>query len=409
MIHMATATYPIHVLIKPISAQCNLRCDYCFYLDKKALFPRETTASLRMTEEMLDTTIRRVIEARVPGQQDIEFAWQGGEPSLMGLRFFEKAIELQHRHAPPGVRITNAFQTNGVLIDDDFARFFRQHGFLVGISIDGPEHLHDRFRRDASGRGSFVAANAGLEALRRHGVQYNLLTVVNRANADHPEEVYTFLKGMGTPFLQFIPLVERTPTGGASDRSVTATQWGEFLMRVFHLWRKQDIGSRFVQLFDMMLGVTLGHSASLCVHAETCGNALALEHNGDLFSCDHFVTPNHRLGNIGEQALQSLANLDAQIHFGVGKSSGLPATCRNCTELRFCHGGCPKDRLIPRDDGMLNWLCDGYRRFYRESAPYFSAMAQALRSGYPASAHVNFMPRNISGNSATSGLRGHGT
>ena len=391
---MSTATQPVHVLIKPIGARCNLRCDYRFYLDKKSLFPESTTTPPRMTDEMLETTIQRVIEARSPGQREIEFAWQGGEPTLLGRRFFQRAVELQHRYAPQGLRITNAFQTNGVLIDDDFARFFREHRFLVGISIDGPEHLHDRFRRDASGRGSFAAVSSAIEKLQRHGVEYNLLTVVNCDNADHPEEVYTFLKGMGSPFLQFIPLVEPAPTHGASTRSVTATQWGAFLMRVFHLWRKQDIGSQFVQLFDMMLGVTLGHPASLCVHAKTCGRALALEHNGDLFSCDHFVTPNHRLGNISGHSLQSLASSDFQKRFGSDKSASLPETCRSCPELRFCHGGCPKDRVTLTNDGMLNWLCKGYSRFYRESAPYFTAMANALRSGFPASAYGSFMLRN---------------
>ena len=388
---MNPAMAPIHVLIKPIGAQCNLRCDYCFYFGKNALYANRSRTSLRMSDELLETAIRRIIDARAPGQHTVEFAWQGGEPSLMGIRFFERSVALQKQIAPAGLRITNTFQTNGVLIDDGFARFFRDHGFLVGISIDGPQELHDRFRRDANGNGSFTAVMAGIEALNRHGVDYNLMTVVQSDNAEHPEAVYGFLQRLGSPFIQFIPIVEPDPAGGVSPRTVSAAQWGEFLTRVFHLWRKQDIGRTFVQHFDMMLGITLGHPATLCVHAQTCGRALALEHNGDLYSCDHFVDTAHCLGNLGKRSLRELADSARQARFGMDKGTPLPDTCRRCHFLRFCHGGCPKDRLIATGSGRLNWLCEGYQRFYSESTPFFAAMGDALRRGLPAADYREFL------------------
>ena len=392
---MNPAMTPIHVLIKPIGAQCNLRCDYCFYLEKSALYGDRTRASFRMSEELLETTVRRVIDARAPGQQAIEFAWQGGEPSLMGIHFFEKAVALQRRLAPEGLRVSNSFQTNGVLIDDAFARFFREHDFLVGVSIDGPQKRHDRFRRDPNGNGSFTEVMAGIEALNRHGVEYNLLTVVQSDNADHPEEVYSFLSKLSSSFIQFIPIVEQDPAGTVSARSVSARQWGEFLMRVFHMWRHQDIGRKFVQLFEMMLGITLGHPASLCVHARTCGRALALEHNGDLYSCDHFVDRKHLLGNIGISTVRGLADGEFQGRFGRDKYDSLPDKCRACSHLRYCYGGCPKDRLEATESGWLNWLCDGYSCFYRESGPFFVAMAEALRRRLPASDYRHFIKHDV--------------
>ncbi|WP_263771054.1 anaerobic sulfatase maturase [Propionivibrio soli] len=386
------AQAPFHVMLKPIGAQCNLRCDYCFYLEKAALFPERRGAALRMTEATLESVVHQIIEARAPGQDEVVFAWQGGEPTLMGLPFFEKAIALQSRYAPPGVRIANTFQTNGVLVDENFARFFREHGFLVGVSIDGPEALHDRFRRDAAGRGSFSRVMAGIEAMSRHGVEYNLMTSVQRHNASHPEDVYDFLIGLGSPFIQFIPIVEPDPEHTVSERSLTGESWGEFLTRVFHRWRKYDVGRVFVQHFDMALGVHLGHPASLCVHAPQCGRGLALEHNGDLFSCDHFVDADHRLGNLLHENLAQLADGHRQQEFGAEKSRFLPDACRQCPHLHLCHGGCPKDRLLPTASGRLNWLCSGYARFFEESRPYFLAMISALNRGLPAAEFDRFLP-----------------
>jgi len=378
-------------MVKPIGAQCNLRCDYCFYLEKTALYPQHRAADFRMSDVTLATLIRSVIEARPVGQETVQFAWQGGEPCLMGLAFYERAVALQRRLAPAGVSVQNTFQTNGVLIDDDFARFFRAHGFLVGVSLDGPQVLHDLHRLDTQGKGSFDCVMRGIETLRRHHVDFNLLTVVNADNSQHPELVYRFLRSLGSAFLQFIPLVEPGPAGGASARSVGGAAWGRFLNSVFHLWRQADVGRVFVQHFDQRLGQALGHPATLCVHAETCGRGLALEHNGDLYSCDHFVTPAHRLGNVHDRALATMVDSSSQAVFGDAKRETLPNECRACEHRVLCHGGCPKDRLTDAPGGKLNWLCAGYKAFYAESAPYVEAMAKSLRAGLPAATYRRFL------------------
>lgn len=385
------ARTPFHIVAKPIGAQCNLRCDYCFYLEKATLFPGKNAARHRMNDDVLETLIRDQIASRAEGQNEVPFVWQGGEPTLMGIPFFEKVVALQQKHAPKNVLVSNAFQTNGVLISGEFARFFHDHQFLVGVSIDGPEHLHDRFRRDASGRGSFKAVMNGIEQLNRHQVEFNLMTVVQSDNSQHPDEVYRFLTGLGTPFLQFIPIVEPDPLTTVSSRSVSSAPWGEFLNRIFHLWRREDIGRIYVQHFDLVLGLTLGFPASLCVHAPTCGRGLALEHNGDLFSCDHYVDREHYLGNITSKPMAEMADSEIQRTFGQQKSSALPDACRQCPYLNRCFGGCPKDRLIGTASGKLNWLCAGYKAFYQETSPYFSAMAAALRRRLPASEYTRFL------------------
>jgi|APIni6443716594_1056825.scaffolds.fasta_scaffold22746_1 uncharacterized protein len=386
-----SAAAPFDVMVKPIGAQCNLRCDYCFYLEKTELYPGKRAADFRMTDAMLQTLIRSQIESRAFGQREVQFAWQGGEPTLLGIPFFRRVVALQQKYAPPGVRVLNAFQTNGVLVTDEFARFFHDHEFLVGVSIDGPEALHDRFRRSNSGLGTFKAVMAGIECLNRHQVEYNLLTVVQSDNCRHPEEVYRFLTGLGSPFIQFIPIVEPDPVRTVSVRSVSGAAWGEFLNRVFHDWRRDDIGRVYVQYFDMMLGLYLGGPAALCVHAPECGRGLALEHNGDLYSCDHFVSPAHLLGNIARKSMAEMVDSPFQRAFGQAKSTTLPDACRNCEYQRFCYGGCPKDRLIATDSGKLNWLCSGYLAFYRETAPYFLAMARALNERRPASDYERFL------------------
>jgi uncharacterized protein len=386
-----SAAAPFDVMVKPIGAQCNLRCDYCFYLDKAGLYPGKRAADFRMSDATLEALIRSQIESRAFGQHEVQFAWQGGEPTLLGLPFFTRVVALQRRHAPPGVRVLNAFQTNGVLVTDEFARFFRDHQFLVGVSIDGPEVLHDRFRRNASGLGTFKAVMTGIECLNRHRVEYNLLTVVQSDNGQHPEEVYRFLTGLGSPFIQFIPIVEPDPVRTVSVRSISGAAWGEFLNRVFHDWRRGDIGRVYVQYFDMMLGLYLGAPASLCVHAPECGRGLALEHNGDLYSCDHFVNPAHFLGNITKQSMAEMVDSPFQRAFGHAKSTTLPGACRNCRYQASCYGGCPKDRLIATDSGKLNWLCSGYLAFYKETEPYFRAMARALHERRPANEYERFL------------------
>ncbi|MEO8410799.1 MAG: anaerobic sulfatase maturase [Propionivibrio sp.] len=386
----SSARAPFHVMVKPIGAQCNLRCDYCFYLEKTELYPGRKAADYRMHDETLKTLIRAQIESRTPGQNEVTFAWQGGEPTLMGIPFFERVVKLQRKYAPKGVVISNAFQTNGVLITDDFARFFHDHQFLLGVSIDGPEQLHDRFRVDTAGRGTFNAVMAGIERLNRHQVEYNLLTVVQSDNSQHPEQVYDFLTGLGSPFLQFIPIVEPAALTLVGSRSVSGEQWGEFLNRVFHRWRAKDIGRVYVQHFDMLLGLVLGYPASLCVHAPQCGRGLALEHNGDLFSCDHYVDREHFLGNITSKSVAEMVDSPFQRTFGEGKSMSLPDICKQCDYLGLCYGGCPKDRLVDTDTGKLNWLCAGYKAFYEETVPYFNAMAAALRQGLTASDYHRF-------------------
>ena len=297
----------------------------------------------------------------------------------MGQAFFERAIALQRHLAPVGVAVQNTIQTNGTLITDAFARFFHDNGFLVGVSIDGPQVLHDAHRVDTAGNGTFDSVMKGIETLRRLRVEFNLLSVVNADNSRHPEVVYRFLRSLGTPFLQFIPLVEPMTGGGATDRSVCGEAWGQFLNRVFHLWRQQDIGRVFVQHFDQRLGQALGHPATLCVHAESCGRGMALEHNGDLYSCDHFVTPAHLLGNMHLNGLVAMLDSAAQTKFGNAKSNELPDECNRCEYRALCYGGCPKDRLIATPSGALNWLCVGYKAFYAETAPYVGVMARSIR------------------------------
>ena len=382
---------PFHILAKPIGALCNLRCAYCYYLEKEKMYPGRKASRFRMTGETLESLIRSGIQSRLPWQKEIHFSWQGGEPLLMGLKFFKKVLALQKACAPDGVAVRNDLQTNGTLISDDFARFFHDHSFLIGVSIDGPEALHDRFRLDASGRGSFKAVMRGIERLDRHKAEYNLLTVVQEHNSRYPEDVYRFLVSLGSAFIQFIPLVEKKADGTVNPRSVGGKAWGNFLNRVFHLWRLHDVGAVFIQHFDTTLGLGMGLPSALCVHARECGRALAVEHNGDLFSCDHYVDPEHKLGNIRRTSLSSLAESERQRAFGREKQTTLSSTCRRCEFLPLCNGGCPKDRIGRDGAEKTHWLCSGYKAFFEESLPYFSAMAEALRHRFPASEYPRFM------------------
>jgi uncharacterized protein len=388
----STAQTPLHVIAKPFGAICNIACEYCFYLDKEKLYPHESRAGFRMADAVLERYIVQYIEAQ-PDGQEVNFSWQGGEPTLLGVDFFRRAVVLQKRHARSGQPVSNALQTNGMLLDDEWCAFLREEGFLVGISIDGPEHLHDRYRRDHQGRGTFARVMAGLEALQRNNVEWNALTVVQRENGEHGAEVYRFLKGIGARFLQFIPVVETLPGGGVSARSVESEQFGRFLNAVWDEWLAADIGEVFVQHFDMMLGLTLGYPASTCVHARTCGRAVALEHNGDVYSCDHFVNSAHNLGNIADSHLVRLLDGAQQSQFGQDKFDGLPAYCRECDFLRYCYGGCPAHRiaLTPAGDPRLNHLCAGYKLFYAHTRPALQAMATALRRGGGARDYRQFL------------------
>lgn len=392
-----------HVMTKPIGPICNLDCKYCFYLEKENLYPN--TSKWRMPDSVLEAYIRQYIEQQdVP---EVSFAWQGGEPTLLGVHFFRKVIALQRKYAA-GKAIHNALQTNGTLLDTEWGAFLAEHRFLVGLSIDGPRELHDRYRVDKQQRGTFDQVVRGLEVLQRHHVEFNTLTVVSRANAGQPLEVYRFLKSIGSSFLQFIPLVEReAPTRlkilglGLSDPpvpgephdpespvtpwSVGARQYGEFLCTIFDEWVRRDVGRTFVQIFDVTLGNFVGAPPSLCVFAPQCGNALAMEHNGDLYSCDHYVYPKYRLGNVLNSSLRQMIASPQQRQFGQDKSATLPRYCQEC-EVRFaCHGECPKHRFMRTPDGEtgLNYLCPSYKLFFNHVAPHMRKMADLLLFGQP--------------------------
>lgn len=343
-----------------------------------------------MPEDLLEIYTRQFIDAQqVP---EATFAWQGGEPTLMGLDFFKQAVSLQQKYKKPGMRILNTLQTNGTLLDEEWCRFLKEHNFLIGISIDGPEHLHDVYRKDKGGKGTFQAVMKGWELLKKHNVDVNVLVTVNAVNGSHPEEVYRFLRDeAGAEFIQFIPIVERKNRTGfqeghkVTDRSVKAKQYGDFLTGVFDLWIRRDVGKVFVQLFDVSLAAWVGQPPGLCVFAETCGTALALEHNGDLYACDHFVEPRYKIGNIRENELVHLAASPKQFRFGQDKQTKLPRFCRRC-DVRFaCNGGCPKNRLIksPKGEAGLNYLCEGYKVFFHHIDKPMRVMANLLKEGRP--------------------------
>ncbi|MEJ2559678.1 MAG: anaerobic sulfatase maturase [Anaerolineae bacterium] len=377
-----------HVMLKPQGAICNLDCAYCYYLSKERLYPG---SHFRMSDALLEEYTRQYIEAQP--MREVTFAWQGGEPTLMGLDFFRRAIGFQQRYRRPGMRIHNALQTNGITLDDAWCGFFREHDFLVGISLDGPRDLHDAYRVDKGGQPTFERVMAGLELLKKHGVEFNVLTTVHAANADYPLEVYRFLRDeAGTGFMQFIPIIERDNETGfqegekASARSVTGRQYGDFLIAIFDEWVRQDVGRVFVQIFDAALAVWLGQRPGLCIFEETCGTALAMEHNGDLYACDHFVEPGHKLGNIHDIPLVEMVGSEPQRQFGLAKRDTLPPYCRECQVRFVCNGGCPKNRILHTPDGEpgLNLLCAGYKAFFTHIDRPMRMMAAELRAGRPA-------------------------
>ncbi len=374
-----------HLMTKPRGAICNLDCRYCYFLSKERLYP---DSAFRMSENLLDEYTRQYIEAQqVP---EVTFAWQGGEPTLMGLEFYQMAVRFQQKHKKPGMRIFNSFQTNGVLLDDDWCAFFKAHDFLIGLSVDGPQEIHDAYRVDKGGQPTFDRVMRGRDYLDKHGVEYNILCTVHAANADHPLEIYRFFRNdLKARFIQFIPIVERANDTGfqeghtVTERSVTAEQYGRFLIDIFDEWVMHDIGRVFVQIFDVALAAWSGQRPGLCIFEETCGAALALEHNGDVFSCDHFVEPDYRLGNIQQTPLPQMVGSRQQWLFGQHKKTSLPQYCRDC-EVRFvCNGGCPKDRFIETPDGEpgLNYLCAGYRAFFNHINHPMQLMAAELQAG----------------------------
>lgn len=404
-----------HIMTKPIGPICNLDCKYCFYLEKEDLYQEErhVRPSWQMPDDVLEAYIRQYIEQQeIP---EISFAWQGGEPTLLGVRFFRKVLELQRKYAN-GKRIMNALQTNGTLLDDAWGGFLAESGFLVGLSVDGPEELHDAYRVDKQGRPTFAQVMHGLKVLQRHGVEYNTLTVVNRRNSRQPLEVYRFLQSIGSTFHQYIPLVERrltappseeglirlslappphgpTPRSPVTEWSVESEDYGRFLIAIFDAWVRRDVGRTFVQMFDVALGIWAQAGAGLCVFAPTCGDALAMEHNGDVYACDHYVYPEYRRGNIRDTSLLEMVGSPEQRKFGQDKADTLPRYCRRC-EVRFaCNGECPKHRFLKTPDGEwgLNYLCAGYKQFFTHIDPYMKTMAQLLAARRPPAEIMNLL------------------
>lgn len=413
------ASAPFHVMTKPSGSRCNLDCHYCFYLEKEKLYPRGPNDAMRMSKPLLETYVRDYIAAQ-PGPS-VSFAWQGGEPTLMGVDFFREAVALQKRYAN-GKQIENAFQTNGTLLDDEWGAFFAAENFLVGISIDGPRALHDAYRVDRGKRPTFDRVMAGLEVLKKHKVEFNTLTTVHRKNAPQALEVYRFLRKHGSGYVQFIPIVERLPERGLAAHgltlapppeldevdsdgealpgariapwSVRPAEFGEFLCTIFDEWVKRDVGRVFVQHFDSALAKWIGAPGGACVFAETCGRGLAVEHNGDVYSCDHYVYPEYRLGNFRETPMAELVDSPRQKKFGADKSATLPRYCRECPVKFACNGDCPKHRFARTPDGEpgLSYLCKSYRRFFTHIDPAMRSMAALLRSGR-APAEIMNLPR----------------
>jgi uncharacterized protein len=382
-----------HVLSKPAGPLCNLDCRYCFYLDKKSLFPGST---MRMDEATLEAHIRQVFEGQPDDLPEVTFAWQGGEPTLLGVDFFGKAVEYIKKHHPPHKDLNLSIQTNGVLLDDEWGKFLAENKFLVGLSIDGPEQLHDRFRVDRQGKPTFDKVMQGLEILKKHQVEFNTLTCVHRYNSYQARKVYDFLVSIGSRFHQYIPILEQDAEGKIEPCSVEPEQYGRFLNKIFDRWlEREDVGRVFIRDFDNTLAQVMGYPATVCVTAETCGRAVALEHNGMLYSCDHFVRPEFELGNIHETPIRELVDSDKQKKFGQDKKDKLTAFCCRCEFLFVCGGGCPKDRVIdsPDSEPGHNYFCEGYLRFYAHTLPVFRAMAECLKRRRPASEYQEFLVR----------------
>ena len=378
---------PLHFefIIKPVGALCNMRCDYCYYLSKRDLYQG---GPARMPDEVLRAFTQAYLQTCQ--SREVVFAWQGGEPTLAGVDFFERALRYQERFAPPDVRVRNVLQTNGTRIDDRWCAFLRRHDFLVGLSLDGPKHLHDAHRRSARGGSTFHQTLRALRLLQAHGVEFNILATVNASNVEKPLEVYRFLRDdLGVRFMQFIPILARGEGSGEggqprlSAESVTGEAYGRFLIAVFDEWVRRDVGKVFVQAFDLALGAWLGAPSGLCVFSPTCGRALVLERSGDVYSCDHFVDREHFLGNILDRPLHEMVNSPPQLEFGHSKATKLPRVCRECRVRFACNGGCPKDRFFVSADGEagLNALCDGYRRFFEHVDEPMRRMAKLLRQG----------------------------
>jgi uncharacterized protein len=378
---MPKARREFQIFVKPVGALCNLGCHYCYYLQKEHLYPEQE--SFRMPDDVLEAYIAQHIDASP--DPVINFSWHGGEPTLLGVDYFRNIVALQRKHQPPNRRITNGIQTNGTLLTEDWCRFLAAEGFIVGISLDGPREMHDRYRVTKEGKPTHEQVMRGYELLRKHGVFCEALCVVHAHNVEHPLEVYRFFKEIGIPFLSFLPLVEPQPqaSGSASARSVPAEAWGHFLCAIFDEWKRRDIGRIKVQIFEEAARTAFGQEHTLCIFRETCGDVPVVEHNGDFYSCDHFVDAEHRLGNIQAIPWVKLLESPAQRAFGRAKRDTLPRYCRSCEVRAMCNGGCPKNRFISTPDGEagLNYLCAGYKQFFTHCQPFVSQVAALWRRG----------------------------
>ena len=385
---------PLYVMLKPVGSACNLACQYCYYLEKELLYPNNKRSW--MSEETLETFIQQYFLAQT--QPYVSFTWHGGEPLLRPISFYKKALKLQQKYGK-GFYIENSLQTNGTLLTDEWCRFFKENNFLIGLSIDGPATVHDAYRQTLSGKGSFQKVFNGIRLLNKHGVEWNAMAVVNAQNVKDAATFYNFFKSINCHFIQFTPIVERLvphadgrclasvneQTQTMSPLSVTPEEWGAFLCDLFDLWIKEDVGTYYIQMFDATLANWVGQTPGLCTLSKSCGHASAMEHNGDVFACDHFVFPEYKRGNIHTQTITEMMYSPEQLQFGKNKWQSLPRQCKECSFLFACYGECPKNRFAIDAYGNkgLNYLCKGYKRFFAHVAPYMQFMKEQLEKELP--------------------------
>lgn len=391
-------TLPTYVMAKPIGSLCNLDCKYCYYLEKEKLYANRK--KLEMSDETLELFVKNYIEAQPV--KEVLFTWHGGETLLRDISFYQKALHYQRKYGRGRV-ISNSLQTNGVLLNDEWCRFFKDNNFLIGISIDGPEHCHNIYRTNKAGKGSFAQVMRGIELLQKHQVDFNTLSVINDYNVNYPLEIYRFFKEIGSRYMQFSPIVERVSTdridgltllppsddvdARLASWTVNPKKFGDFYISIFDEWVKNDVGTYYVQLFDATLANMVGVQPGVCIFAETCGHASAMEFNGDLYACDHYVFPEYKLGNIRSKTIIEMMFQQEQLQFGADKRDKLPTQCRECDMLKFCHGECPKNRIAKTSTGEagLNYLCKGYYAFFKHALPYMEFMANELQFERPPS------------------------
>lgn len=399
---------PLYVMLKPAGSICNLACEYCYYLEKKHLYSSEPNDKFIMSDALLEKFTEQYILSQT--QPQILFTWHGGETLMRPLSFYKRAVELQKKYAN-GRQIDNCIQTNGTLLNDEWCRFFRENNWLVGVSIDGPQEFHDEYRRNRQGLPSFQKVMKGINLLNKHGVEWNAMAVVNDFNADYPLDFYNFFKEIDCHYIQFAPIVERITAHNdgrhlaspmdneqteLADFSITPQQWGNFLCTIFDEWVKNDVGNYYIQLFDSTLANWVGEQPGVCTLARTCGHAGVMEYNGDVYSCDHFVFPEYKLGNIHRQTLTEMMYSERQMAFGADKHNSLPTQCKECEYLFACNGECPKNRIIktPAGEPGLNYLCKGYYQFFNHVAPYMDFMKKELMNQRPPANVMEWAKKN---------------